>query len=130
MTMLRSLYLTLMALTAFGCASPDEVRPFPLNPSFTERKADPGRVDSMCHTPGGTKDNGQIQNANDTYCGCVDCAAKIVWLARTIACDMEQTARHENCHIETGSAPSARLNCALRFPQPQNLSNWNVRNGR
>lgn len=123
-------HLILVVLIASGCASPDAVRPFPLNPSYQERRADPGKVDLVCHTPGGTNDHGQIQKAEDTYCGCVDYKAKIVWLARIMTCDLEQASKHENCHIETGPTPSARRNCAIKFPQPQNLSGWSVRHGR
>lgn len=103
MTMLRSLYLTLMALTAFGCAAfretpPSAPAPFPLNASYVEIQADPGRV--VVERIARKKERGESVRFNEPFpCAFVDLHAKEVWLSRDMKCDWPKNRRHENCHI-------------------------------
>lgn len=101
-----------------SCATADAVRPFPLDRSFTERHADPGKVDLACYTPGGAHDDGTKQAWNDSYCGCVDYKTKTVWIARRLECDLTRTRWHEACHIATGPSKKARALCHKEFPPP------------
>ena len=93
-----------------ACASADDVRPFPLNPDYTERYADPGKVDLACYDKG-HKDDGQLKQWNDSYCGCVVESTKTVWIARSIKCDLDRVRIHEDCHIRTGPSAAARAAC-------------------
>lgn len=109
-------YIAILASGLISCASPDAVRPFPPDPTYTERRADPGKVDEVCYTPDGKHDDGRRQTWKDSYCGCVDFINKIVWLARIMACDLELVALHEACHIRTGPSAEARAACRRDFP--------------
>lgn len=107
--------LIAIALLASGCASADTIRPFPLNPIYQEHIADPGVVNKACYQDRGHLDDGTLKGWNDSYCGCVDIAFSVVWIARHIDCDREQVEKHENCHIETGFSREARAECARKF---------------
>ncbi len=112
--------LPLLALSVLGAcatlgASPDLVQPFPLNTAFTERQADPGKVDLKCYNKGGHLDNGQLKGWNDTYCGCVDFKNSIVWISRRNTCNLKKTRVHEGCHTVLGPSPVARKICDDNF---------------
>jgi len=112
-TLRRLAFLAL--LTVAGCASADEVSRF-RDTDYQERKADPGKVDEVCYGDGkGHLDNGLRKSWDDSYCGCVDFDAKVVWLARSIKCDHAKTRDHEYCHIILGPSPEARKVCDAEF---------------
>lgn len=113
----------LAALALAGCAAfketPPTVQPFPLDPSWEERIADPGVVDLVCYGEGkGHLDSGLRKSWDDSYCGCVDYKTKTVWIARRMECDLTRTRRHEACHIATGPSKKARALCHKEFPPP------------
>lgn len=103
----RGLWLTAVLSSALlalsGCAilreSPPAVQAFPLNPAYTEIRADPGRVLDERAKIGHTR-AGEGFAGGPTLCGFVDFKTKTVWIARDMACPLAQTRRHENCHIE------------------------------
>ena len=109
------LAIGMWALLFAACATPAEVRPFPLDPSYTERFADPGEVDDHCYNPTGHHDNGLRTRWDDNYCGCVDWASKTVWIARRIDCDIDKVRLHEGCHLATGTSKAARAMCDKEF---------------
>lgn len=111
-----------LGLLSMGCATlgetPDTVHPFALNPSYTERIADPGKVDLVCYNDGkGKRDNGTRKAWDDSYCGCLDEINKTVWLSRHPICTAkrDETRAHENCHINTGISREARAECDRKF---------------
>lgn len=95
---MRALLLASVVLS--GCAeTPPIVRPFPLDPSYTERRADPGRVLDERVKLGPTR-AGEGRAGGPTLCGFVDFSARVVWISREIACPLEETRRQEACHIQ------------------------------
>lgn len=102
-----------IAVIFAACASADEVRPFPLNPEYTERRADPGVVNLACYQPGGHLDDGSLMQWNDSYCGCL--VGNTVWIARHPKCDADLVRAEENCHIMLGPSKEARLFCHRAF---------------
>lgn len=87
-----------------GCAeTPPMDSPFPGAAGWTERRADPGRVLDERVTLGPTG-AGEGRAGYPTLCGFVDFAARLVWIARAIDCPLEETRRHENCHIQAREA--------------------------
>lgn len=105
--------LALAALMSFR-ASPDTIRTFPLDSTYTEIDADPGRVDEVCYDAG-YKDSGLRKNWNDSYCGCTDLNLRIVWIARKSTCNARMVRDHENCHIKTGLGKAERWKCESEF---------------
>ena len=89
-------------ISTSGCKTPDTVQPFPYHESWTERIADPGKVDIEC---GGRHE--------DAFCGCTVYASKTVWLSRHIKCfpRREKTRQHEACHVVMGPSKAAVKMC-------------------
>lgn len=100
---MRALPLAVGALTlsarAILAETPPAVQTFPLNPSYEERRADPGRVLDERVKLGPTR-AGNDGYGRPTLCGFVDFSARVVWIARSMDCPLAETRRHEDCHIQ------------------------------
>lgn len=111
---MKILGIAALLIVALACASLDEVENNWRNTGYQLRRADPGKVDLVCYDKGHL-DNGFLKSWNDSYCGCVDPANKIVWISRKISCPRLQVEDHEGCHIALGHSPEARKICAEEF---------------
>lgn len=101
---LMILALIAAALFMTGCAeTPPIDTPFPGASGWTERRANPGRVNHECAQ--------QNEAFGAEYCGCTVFDKLLVWTARTIDCNRKRTQDHERCHVETGPSKAAVAAC-------------------
>ena len=99
-------FLLLSAVAFYGCAAfretPPTYGPF-MDTTYIEVQADPGRVLDERVKLGETRAG---ESWYSVICGFVDFARRWVWIAREIHCPLEETRRHERCHVdahETGT---------------------------
>ena len=108
-----------------GCGeTPVKRQPFPLDPSYEEIQADPGRVVDERMARG--------WNADD-LCAFVDLILKKVWLSRNMNCDWEISRRHEKCHIdarEAGIMDWRKDGCHKKFKPQTPIDPWVRQLGR
>lgn len=95
----------LLPLTLTGCAVFGETQPAVqqfMDTSYTEIRADPGRVLDERVKLGPTRAGDR--HGSPTLCGFVDFAARTVWITRAIDCPLDETRRHERCHVDAHEA--------------------------
>jgi len=98
---MRSIILVAV-VSLSGCAAfretPPTYAPF-MDTTYFEVQADPGRVLDERVKLGPTK-AGERLFGSPTLCGFVDFARRWVWIARSIDCPLDETRRHERCHVD------------------------------